>query len=47
MAEDSAVRIELGKSFHQEGTFHLKLKVMLCLFGMSQYSDIHLQKASF
>ncbi len=25
MAKDSAVRIELGRSFHQEGTFHLKV----------------------
>ncbi len=25
MAKDSAARIELGKSFHQEGTFNLKV----------------------
>ncbi len=25
MAKDSAVRIELGRSFHQVGTFHLKV----------------------
>ncbi len=36
MAKDSAV-IELGRSFHQEGTVHLKksVKVILCLFGMN------------
>ncbi len=25
MAKDSAARIELGRSVHQEGTFHLKV----------------------
>ncbi len=25
MAKDSAARIELGRSFHQEGTFNLKV----------------------
>ncbi len=25
MAKDTAARIELGKLFHQEGTFHLKV----------------------
>ncbi len=37
MAKDSAARIELGRSFHQEGTFNKKaVKVILCLFGMAQ-----------
>ena len=26
MAKDSAARIELGRSFHQEGTFNLKVR---------------------
>ncbi len=26
MAKDSASRIELGRSFHQEGTFNLKVR---------------------
>ncbi len=37
MAKDSAARIELGRSFHQEGTFNLKVcESDLCLFGMAQ-----------
>ncbi len=34
MAKDSAARIDLGKSFHQEGTFNLK--VSESDFGMAQ-----------
>ncbi len=26
MDKDSAAQIELGRSFHQEGTFHLKVR---------------------
>ncbi len=26
MAKDSAAQIELGRSFHQEGTVHLKVR---------------------
>ncbi len=37
MAKDSAARIELGRSFHQEGTVNEKsVKVILCLVGMVQ-----------
>ncbi len=38
MAKDSAAQIELGRSFHQEGTVHLKAceSEFLWLFGMIQ-----------
>ncbi len=37
MAKDSAARIELGRSFHQEGTVNEKVcEVILCLFVMAQ-----------
>ncbi len=35
MAKDSAAQIELGMSFHREGTFNVKVCESI-LFGMAQ-----------
>ncbi len=41
MAKDSAARIELGRSFHQEGTFNEKVSesdfVPLCHMNVTRY----------
>ncbi len=48
MAKDSAVRIEIGRSFHQLGTVQEKVcESDLYLFGMAPQDVVHLQNASF
>ncbi len=48
MAKDSAVRIEIGRSFHQLGTVQVRsVRVIWYLFGMAPQDVVHLQNASF
>ncbi len=41
MAKDSAARIELGRSFHQEGAFHFSLWKWSHVYTCDVYTHIH------
>ncbi len=48
MAKDSAVRIEIGRSFHQLGTVQVKVRESdLVPLWMAPQDVVHLQNASF
>jgi len=39
-------KLRLGRSFQQQGTVQVKVKVILCLFKMAPQGAVRLQKAS-